>query len=113
TRHYPVSGNWAVAGSASSKPELLFTSYKTNPPASPHITITAQSWFDNQALTSPPQTTLPSPFQPSDTTSGGANAVVGVTYFPTYLTPANMPRKITYGNLRQLKTDFGGGFKET
>jgi len=73
-----------------------------------HITITAESRFDNQGS---PQLTLPSVsgYNPSDF-NGTANTVAGTT---TYATFSGLPGAITYGNLKQLATDFGGGFTET
>jgi RHS repeat-associated protein len=93
----------------SSKPELLFPAAR---PAGAHITIGAQSWFDNQ---SSPQTSLPAPYSPSDRTTdwslAGTNTVTGIANYAVF-DALTFPRQITYGNLRQLSTDFGGGFTE-
>jgi RHS repeat-associated protein len=97
---------------ASSKPELLFPAAR---PAGAHITISAQSWFDNQPLGSAPQTTLPGPYNPSDRTTdwtlAGTNTVTGIANYGVF-DALTFPRQITYGNLRQLSTDFGDGFTE-
>ncbi len=100
------------ADSHRSSPELLFSSYLSNPPPSPYITITAQSLFDGQSAV---QTTLPSQltsqgFDPSDTTPFNQNWVAGTLSFSVF---DNLPRKITYGNLVQLSTNYGGGYTET
>lgn len=97
------------AATSTAQPEVLFPLAK---PSGAHIVITAQSWFDEQSLASSPQLTLPgvSGFQPSDLNGSGQNVVSGTTSFAVF---DSLPRKITYGNLRRLKTDFGGGFSET
>jgi RHS repeat-associated protein len=102
-----------VGSSLSSDPENLFVIPR---PTGAHITITAQSWFDSQDLGSAPQTTLPpqlAGFNPSDTDSSGQNTVAG-TYNGTYNPNVfdSLPGKITYGNLCQLKTDYGDGNTE-
>lgn len=110
TAHY----SYALAGSPESKPENLFSSIPTS--ETPHIAITAQSWFDEQTLTSAPQTTLPGTFKPGDTqvnaNQSRTNIVTGYDNYNTFHA-LSWPRKITQGNLRQLKTNYGGGFTET
>ena len=104
-------GQLITAGSSvSSDPENLF---KATKPAGAHITITAQSTFDGQSA---PQLTLPgiTGYNPGDTTyiastSTWKNAAVGTSTFATF---SELPGKITYGNLKKLSTDFGGGFTE-
>ena len=109
-----------------SQPEALFPQVK---PMGEHIKITAQSWFDLQATPPAGQTTIPAVqtsisggvFYPSDTKPDGTNAVAGTAYLAaalpgtstTAIESLQLPRKITYGNLVQLKTDFGDGHSET
>jgi RHS repeat-associated protein len=97
-----------TASGSSSHPEDLFPAAL---PSGAHITITAESLFDNQTAV---QTTLPAAvaaagYNPSDTTSSRQNAVAGTTSFGTFST---LPGSITYGNLTQLKTDYGDGYTE-
>ncbi len=101
TAHYTFA---SVA--ASSQPETIFTQIK---PGGAHITITAESRFDNQSSV---QTTVPGSYKPGDFDSNSRSNVV--TGYPDYSTFHNLPfpRKITYGNLVELKTDFGDGFTE-
>jgi RHS repeat-associated protein len=108
----------AELGGASSKSELLFP--KTLP-ANPHITISAKSWFDEQSRESDPPSAAPGSYFASDTnsdpdgnaaTTDRANVVLGTPNYNTFH-GLSFDHKITYGNLRKLETDFGGGFKET
>lgn len=101
TEHFTLS-----APGPSSQPEALFPQVK---PTGEHIKIAAESWFDEETAT---HTALPVLFNASDTTSGGANAVTGVTSFGA-ITGLSLPGKIYFGNLARLHTDFGGGFAET
>ncbi|MFT3870773.1 MAG: RHS repeat-associated core domain-containing protein [Nibricoccus sp.] len=95
---------------SSSQPESLFPAAR---PAGAHITITAESLFDGQETV---QTTLPGDYKPSDRTTDwnlpGANTVVGSTNYADFEI-LDFPRKITYGNLKKLSTNFGDGFTET
>jgi RHS repeat-associated protein len=108
TPHFTLS----KAGSATAKPEALFPAAR---PGGAHITIGAQSWFDNQPLSTSPPTTLPGPYYASDRTTdwsqAGTNVVTGIANYAAF-DALNFPRQITYGNLRKLETDFGGGFTE-
>lgn len=103
---------WAKEDTPESKPELLFGAAR---PDGAHITVSAQSWFDKQDPNSPPQTTIPGGYYASDRvagwTSDGGNLVKGSTSYADFHALA-FPRAITYGNLTQLKTDFGEGFTE-
>lgn len=101
TAHYSYS-----AGVPESEPESLFASYSAAPPSNAHITITATSLFDNQTS---PQTSLINGYSTSDV-NGSAQNVVGATTTPSVFD--SLPGKITYGNLMQLTTDYGGGFGE-
>jgi len=94
------------ADPVSSHPEDLFTTPK---PSGAHITITAESLFDNQTAV---QTTLPgvTGYYATDTNSSGQSAVSGTTSYNVF---SSLPGNITYGNLKQLTTNFGGGFTET
>lgn len=97
-------------GTPDPRPEDLFPAAR---PAGAHITITAQSWFDNQPLTSGPQTTLPgvTGYNPSDANGfPGTSTASGTTTANIF---NSLPGKITFGNLRKLTTDFGDGFTET
>lgn len=94
------------ASGPSSQPEALFPQSK---PSGEHIKITAESWFDGETAT---HATLPGSFNPSDTTSGGVNAVTGVTNYST-IAGLGLPGKIYYGNLTRLMTDYGDSFTET
>lgn len=97
--------SFTVGGSgASSRPEELFGQTDRS---GAHITITAQSLFDDQTGV---QLTLPgvTGYNPSDF-NGTANSVSGTTSFATF---SGLPGKITHGNLRSLETDFGGGYGE-
>lgn len=99
-----------AAGTPEPRSEELFPAAR---PAGAHITISAQSWFDEQPLTAGPQTTLPdvTGYNPSDAiTFPGTTTVSGTTTFTLF---DKLPRKITYGNLTRLKTDYGDGFTET
>lgn len=101
------AGHLTTGGSSvSSDPENLFPKAK---PAGAHITIKATSRFDEQTS---PQLALPtvSGYNPSDSDSSRQNTVAGTT---TYATFSGLPGKITYGNLHEISTDFGGGFTET
>lgn len=89
----------------SSQSEALFPLDK---PDGAHITITAESRFDQQTAT---QTALPGVFNASDVNGSGDNAVTGVNSYATIQGLA-LPRKISYGNLVQLSTDYGDGFTE-
>jgi RHS repeat-associated protein len=97
---------FTVGGSgASSRPEELFG---VTDRSGAHIVVTAESLFDGQSSI---QLTLPgvSGFNPSDL-SGATNTVSGTTSFAAF---SGLPGAITYGNLKQLSTDFGDGFSET
>ncbi|HLP23594.1 MAG TPA: FG-GAP-like repeat-containing protein, partial [Microbacteriaceae bacterium] len=104
---------YAKAGCPESKPEALFTAAR---PAGHHIAISAESLFDNQTTA---QTTIPGSYKASDRTadwaSSGTNTVTGSTSYGTFhsLFDATGYRKITYGNLKQLTTNFGDGFTES
>ena len=92
-----------------SQAEALFPKMKpSTEPEVPHIVITASSWFDLQTGADP-QLANVSPFFASDT-SGSANVVTGALSYTTLQDPTK--RKITYGNLTKLKTDFGDGHSE-
>ncbi len=98
------------ATSPDSKSAELFTKAR---PAGHHIAISAASLFDKQAAV---QTTIPGgKFNASDRStdwaSEGANTVYGSTSYQ--ISGLGLPRKITYGNLTRLSTDFGDGFTET
>jgi YD repeat-containing protein len=104
TAHYTL----ATAASPS-QPESIFTRAK---PSGEHITITAESRFDNQTAT---QTTLPGLYKPSDLSMSGTvgtNIVTGYLNYSAFLA-LTFPQKITHGNLTRLTTDFGDGFTET
>ncbi len=96
----------------SSMPVALFPAAK---PAGSYLTITAQSWFDNQP-TGSPVTTLPTQltndqFQPGDENpTSGANSVGGTLNFGDF---NNLPRYITYGNLMQLTTTYDPNYSVT
>lgn len=104
--------SWAKGATPESKPELLFAEAR---PDGAHITISAQSWFDNQSTSGSPQTTIPGGYYASDRSTGwstaGTNSAKGSTDYAAFHA-LTFPRKITYGNLTQLRTDFGGGFTE-
>jgi RHS repeat-associated protein len=113
------AANVSVAlGNTSSDPENLFTASK---PGGAYITITATSLFDNQAAV---QDSIPQPgltgtasaaapvYNASDTSSLGINTVSGSVDYTSF-SALSFPRKITYGNLVQLTTDYGSGFTET
>lgn len=90
--------------SPSSQPEALFPRTKES---GEYIKITAESLFDEETSV---HTALPESFNSSDTTSTGANAVTGVMTFSTI--SGHLPRKITYGNLTTLTTDYGDDYGE-
>jgi RHS repeat-associated protein len=104
---------YTKAGSPESKPEALFTAAR---PAGHHIAVSAESLFDNQTAA---QATIPGSYKASDRTddwaSAGNNTVTGSTSYGTFhsLFDATGYRKITYGNLKKLSTNFGDGFTET
>jgi RHS repeat-associated protein len=104
---------YTKAGSPESKPEALFTAAR---PAGHHIAISAESLFDNQTAV---QTTIPGAYKASDRTtdwaSAGTNTVTGSASYGAFhsLFDATGYRKITYGNLKQLSTNFGDGFTES
>jgi RHS repeat-associated protein len=81
--------------------EQLFSA--TRPLSSAHIAITAESKFDNQSAV---QTTLPGAtgYYASDL-NGTTNVVGGTTNSATKFT--GLPGVITYGNLKELKTNYG------
>ena len=102
-----------AAGAPASLPEALFPTPNTT---DAHITISATSLFDNQAAA---QTTIPGGYTPGDrkfrTGADAAwsdNVVTGSTNYTAFHALA-FPRKITYGNLCKLSTDYGDGFTET
>ena len=103
-------GPWTKTGSPESKPELLFTKAL---PLNPHITVTATSRFDNQTAA---QTTIPGGYYASDRTAdwsaAGDNSVKGSTDYAIFHA-IPFPRLITYGNLKELATDYGDSFSET
>lgn len=101
---------------ASSQPAIVFRQAR---PDGHHIRVAAESWFDQQTAT---QTSIAAAgYQPSDTTTDDAgvrtNVLRGVSNFAAGArfdaVWSALPGKITYGNLIQLSTDFGDGFKET
>ena len=95
-----------------SSPELLFSSYNANRPGGNHIAITAQSLFDSQTSvqTSLPLTLTSAGYNPSDINSSWQAVPAGTTSYSIF---DSLPRKITYGNLTQLYTNYGDGFTET
>ena len=114
---------YTSAGSPESKSELLFSEKRpgggagAHPPAPPPVGMSAQSWFDNQTSV---QTTLPGSYKAGDRSvewsadAIGANTVAGSTSYSDFHTLFDTGyRKITYGNLKKLTTDFGDGFTET
>jgi len=107
TAHYTWTKS-NPAGGAESSPESIFPATR---PTGAHITITAKSWFDEQSHSEEPQTAIAGSYQASDTSSSGANVVVGTPSYATF-SALSLPGKITYGNLRKLETDFGDEFKE-
>jgi RHS repeat-associated protein len=106
TEHFTLS-----ASGPSAQPEGLFAKRK---PSGEHIKITAESQFDEETAA---HATLPADFAPSDTVtpaSGSDPLVNKVTGLTSYTIPSlGLPRKVTYGNLRKLTTDYGSGYTET
>ena len=102
TPHFTITSTAPSSSAEQLFPESL--------PVNPYVTITAQSWFDNQDAGASPQLTLPglTSYKPSDAVV--ANIVAG-TLDPTIFN--SLPRKITFGDLTQLKTDYGDGSSET
>jgi RHS repeat-associated protein len=100
TAHYTLA-----SAASSSQPETIFTRQK---PAGAHITISAESKFDNQTDV---QITLPGAYNPSDLAASGTNTVTGYPNYDDFLA-LTFPQKITHGNLTSLATDFGDGFWE-
>lgn len=88
----------------STQPEAIFPRAKQS---GEYIRITAESLFDKETAV---HTALPDSFTPSDTNAAGANAVTGVTAFSAI--SGHLPRKITYGNLTTLTTDYGDNYGE-
>lgn len=111
TEHFTLSGS-----GPSSRPELAFREKR---PTGHHIKITATSWFDKQNVAGEPQTTIPEVFAPSDTNvtvEGSVTTITNVvTGIASYADFENLTfdRNITYGNLTQLKTDYGDSYTET
>jgi RHS repeat-associated protein len=95
----------------SSAPELLFP--QKQPPNS-YLTVTAQSWFDNQPTASP-VTTLPTQlgndkYSPSDQLASNGNTVGSTLSYGDF---NYLPRSITYGNLTKLTTTYDPSFTST
>jgi YD repeat-containing protein len=103
-------GKGTPTGTPDSRATELFS--KALPPDA-HITVLAKSWFDSQDLAAEPQTTLPgvTGYNPSDAVSmPGLNIVAGTNSFSVFDT---LPRRIKFGNLRKLLTDYGDGHTES
>lgn len=98
---------FGAAGSASSKSEELF---KKERPGGAHITVTAESLFDSQTT---PQLAAPAGYNASDRSTDWASAGVNVVTGVSAPVAINGPKKIYYGNLRKLSTDFSDGFTES
>jgi YD repeat-containing protein len=99
-----------VGADLRSSPELLFSAAR---PAGAHITITAESLFDNQTAV---QTTIPGGYSASDRTTdwsqAGTNSIKGTIDNHAW-DNLSFPNKITYGNLTQLTTSYDPGYTET
>lgn len=97
---------FSSSSSTDSKPEELF---KKERPAGAHITISALSKFDAQTS---PQLDAPVGYNASDRTTDWADAGTNVVKGVAAPTAINGPRKIYYGNLTNLSTNFSDGFTE-